>query len=119
MDSQKLSLSRDQVLTHRGLEPSKPNFYPESSLEAFQYQLQRGFGLEFDPNFVKDDIVISHDATLKRITEGSDMRDFHDVTVAEATSIRYGTLVKGHMPTFDELMDLISKSTSNINALHL
>ena len=112
-------LRQDQILTHRGLEPSKPNFYPESSFEAFQDQLHQGFGLEFDPNFVKDGIVINHDATLKRITNGTDTRDFHNVSVTEATNIQYRTTTKGRMPTFDELMELIAKSPSKINALHL
>jgi Glycerophosphoryl diester phosphodiesterase family len=114
----KLFLNCNQVFTHRGLEPSKENFYPESSIEAFSDQLNRGFGLEFDPNFVKDGIVVNHDATLKRITNGTDTRDFHDITVAEATGIQYGT-IKGRMPTFDELMELIGNSGSKINALHL
>ena len=56
------------IITHRGLEPSNPSFWPESSYEAFEDQLKRGFGIEFDPNFCKDGIVVSHDSTLKRIT---------------------------------------------------
>jgi len=62
-------MNRSQILTHRGLEPSKPDFFPESSIEAFINQLHRGFGIEFDPNFVKDGIVINHDSNLKRITK--------------------------------------------------
>ncbi|MDE2025554.1 MAG: hypothetical protein KGJ07_03605 [Patescibacteria group bacterium] len=114
------------VFTHRGLQPSTSNFFPESSLEAFRDQLSRGFGLEFDPNFVKDGIVVSHDATLKRITDGRDARDFHNVTVKEITALRYRTkngdgtpTQEGRIPTFDELLELINKSKSKINALHL
>lgn len=114
------------IFTHRGLELSNPNFYPESSYEAFADQLARGFGIEFDPNFVKDGIVINHDATLKRISGGKDERDFHDVTVAEVTRLRYQTkngdgtpTQEGRTPTFDELLQLIDKSNSKINALHL
>lgn len=114
------------IFTHRGLEPSIPNFYPESSYEAFQNQLLRGFGIEFDPNFVKDGIVVSHDSTLKRLTNGIDQREFHDVTVAEIIKLRYhtyngdGTLTQeGRIPTFDELLQLIEKSKAPKNALHL
>ena len=80
------------ILTHRGLEPSKPDFYPESSYEAFKDQLKRGFGIEFDPNFTKKEILVWHDATFKR--------------------------AKGKIPTLDEVLDLIRKSQSNLNALH-
>ena len=36
------------IITHRGLDPSYQNYYLESSIEAFDNQLNRGFGLEFD-----------------------------------------------------------------------
>lgn len=114
-----MSLTRSQVFTHRGLEPSRENFYPESSYESFENQLSRGFGIEFDPNFVKDGIVISHDTTLKRITSGKDLREFKDLEVQEVTKIRYGATKQGRTPTFDELMDLIRMSKSTLNALHL
>src|SRR5947209_18688781 len=93
---------RNQIFTHRGLEPSKSDFYPESSYEAFQDQLNRGFGIEFDPNFVKDGIVASHDANLKRITGGSDTRELHDVRVQEATEIQYRHANKGKIRPFEE-----------------
>lgn len=80
------------VLTHRGLEPTKPDFYPESSFEAFQDQLKRGFGIEFDPNFTKDGIVVWHDATFERAS--------------------------GKIPTLNEVFNLIRKSSSKLNALH-
>lgn len=49
------------VLTHRGLDPSKKNYFGESTFEAFRDQLSRGFGLEIDIQFTKnDDIVIFH-----------------------------------------------------------
>ena len=109
------------ILTHRGLEPSKSDFYPESSFEAFQDQLSRGFGIEFDPNFAKDGIVVWHDATLSRLSEGKDERAFADVEVAELSKIKFWNKVhttEGMIPTFDEVMELIRNSESRINALH-
>ncbi|MFQ5531489.1 MAG: glycerophosphodiester phosphodiesterase [Candidatus Nanoarchaeia archaeon] len=117
-----MSFSKSKVITHRGLEPSNPSFkYPESSYEAFKDQLSRGFGgLEFDPNFASDGIVVSHDATLKRITNGGDERDFSEVSVEELTKLTYGSDGKsGRIPTFDEVINLIKNSGSNINAMHL
>ena len=80
------------ILTHRGLEPSKPDFYPESSCEAFEDQLNRGFGIEFDPNFTEKRIVVWHDATFER--------------------------ANGRIPTLDEVLNLIRTSSSKLNALH-
>lgn len=110
-----------EIFTHRGLEPQKLDFYPESSFEAFQDQLKRGFGIEFDPNFARDGIVVWHDATLERPTEGVDKRAFRDVMVVELSKIRFWNVshsAKGRIPTFDEVMELIRNSNSRINALH-
>lgn len=114
-------MNRNQILTHRGLESDRKDFYPESSFEAFDDQLFRGFGIEFDPNFAKDGIVIWHDTTLERLSEGKDKRSFRDVSVEELSQIRYWNknhTSKGRVSTFDELMGLIRKSPSKINALH-
>ena len=119
-------MSKTHILTHRGLQPSTLDFYPESSYEAFQDQLTNGFGIEFDPNFVRDGIVASHDATLKRITNEKDIRDFHDVTIADVISLRYRTkngdelpTKEGRIPTLEEILELIGRSSANIHALHL
>ena len=107
------------IFTHRGLEPSNLDFYPESSFEAFQSQIERGFGLEFDPNFCKDGIVVSHDATLKRITNGKDERSFSDVSLEEIKNIKYGNKKQGRIPTLHEVLELIRKSSAPIHAMHL
>lgn len=105
-----------QIITHRGLEPSKSNFYSESSFEAFQDHLKRGFNIEFDPNPTKDGIIVMHDATLKRPTNGRDARPVIELTTAEITQI---PLANGRIPTFDEVMDLIRNNASTMSALHL
>lgn len=104
------------IITHRGLEPSNSNFYSESSFEAFQNHLARGFNIEFDPNPTKDGIIVMHDATLKRPTGGKDERLVTELTTEEILQI---PLANGRIPTFDEVMDLIRKSDSTVNALHL
>lgn len=107
------------IFTHRGLEPSKHDFYPESSYEAFADHLKRGFGIEFDPNFAKDEIIVMHDAGLQRITLGRDKRVFADVQVHELRRIRYGKMKKGRISTFDELLQGLEKSKAPLHALHL
>lgn len=93
------------VFTHRGLEPTNPNFFSEGSFEAFQDHLNRGFGIEFDPNFLADgNIIISHDKSLSQLT------------LAEVQKIK---LENGQIPTFEELAQLIITSNSKINAFHL
>ena len=104
------------IITHRGLEPSRKNFLSESSFEAFQDHLNRGFNIEFDPNPTKDGIIVMHDATLKRPTEGRDERSVAEVTTEDVIKI---PLDNGRVPTFDEVMDLIRNSGSTISALHL
>ncbi len=36
-----------QVLTHRGLDPARTSFFPESTYEAFEDQLLRGLQVVF------------------------------------------------------------------------
>jgi len=104
------------VITHRGLEPSNSDFYPESSYEAFKNHLSRGFGIEFDLSFIKNKrIVIAHDTTLTRITNGKDRRSLKELFPDEILKISLG---KGRLCFFEELMVLIRNSKC-INALHL
>lgn len=105
-----------QILTHRGLEPSKKDFFSESTLEALQNQLERGYGLEVDLSFTTDGIVFCHDASLKRITNGKDTRELKHVSTAEACSIM---LNKGRFGSFEELMHLMRKYPNQMIALHL
>jgi len=107
-----------KILTHRGLEPNNSGFYPESSYEAFENHLKRGFGIEFDVNFAKEGIIISHDLNLKNITNGEDERNFEEVKIEELKQIRYGLKKKGRISTFDELMGLIRNRSLSLNALH-
>src|SRR3989344_347807 len=107
------------IFTHRGLEPSREEFYPESSYEAFEEHLSKGFGIEFDVNFCKDELIVSHDSNLRRITNGKDERPFSELSLEDIKKINYGNKMKGRISTFKEIMDLIENSEAEINALHL
>lgn len=109
-------IGRQRVITHRGLEATRPNTPSESSFEAFQNHLARNYNIEFDPNPTKDGIIVMHDASLIRSTTGRDERNVADITTEEILKI---PLANGRIPTFDEVMDLIRKSDSTVNALHL
>lgn len=92
------------ILTHRGLDPSRSKYFLESSYEAFEDQLLRGFGLEADLRFTRDgEIVIMHDATLARISNGSDTRTIENLTLKEFLELSYENC---HLTHFDELFSL-------------
>ncbi|MFH1427623.1 MAG: glycerophosphodiester phosphodiesterase family protein [Patescibacteria group bacterium] len=108
------------IITHRGLEPSNPNFYyTESTFQAFVDQLQRGYGIEFDANFSEDEkIVVFHDAGLERITKGQDKRLFAEMTSDEIREIRFKA--GDRICLLDELLKNIDRVTkSGVSPLHL
>lgn len=112
------TMSKAKIITHRGLEPSNASFFSESSFEAFQDHLNRGYGIEFDPNFTKDNqIIVSHDSDLKRVTSGKNESNFSDITAKEALDIRFEK--GGRLCLLGELMSMICKSSETISAMHL
>lgn len=107
-----------QVVTHRGLDPSKPNYFFESSREAFTNQLARGYGLEFDVRVTSDGkFVIVHDKSLKRISGGADERLVGEATGDEIFSMELNGC---HLTDLDTLCGMIAASVgSAISALHM
>lgn len=108
-----------QIITHRGLDPSKGEYFMESSVEAFTDQLKRGYGLEFDLRVTKDEkIVVIHDANLKRITGGADEREIRTIDSAEILDMNFSG---SHITTFDRLLDLIEElqAPDSVSAIHL
>ncbi|MFH0806309.1 MAG: glycerophosphodiester phosphodiesterase family protein [Candidatus Brennerbacteria bacterium] len=107
------------IIAHRGLDPSRRNYFAESSHEAFTDQLARGFGLEFDPQLTADGgIVVVHDSNLRRMTGGHDMRKIQEVSTAELLSFRFSDC---RLTTLTELLREIGKQGKMhpISALHL
>jgi glycerophosphoryl diester phosphodiesterase len=106
-----------QILTHRGLEPENKEFFTESSFEAFDSQIKRGFGLEFDVNFTSDgEIIIFHDGGSERITEGQDKRLFSQMNLSEVNKVK---LANGRLCNLDELLKLLKSANVRLSALHL
>ena len=104
-----------KILTHRGLDPSRTDFYSESTLEAFKNHLERGYGLELDVNFTRDGIVIFHDSSLKRQTRGADARVLTELTTQDALAVK---LSKGRLGTLAELAQVAQNHPSQKIALH-
>src|SRR3989338_6056993 len=107
------------ILTHRGLAPSKERYFAESSREAFGDQIARGFGLEFDLQVTKDgDFVVLHDQTLARPTAGADTRKIAEVTLPALLKM---DIRNSHLASFRELLQMIAANPNNlsVNAIHL
>lgn len=107
------------IITHRGLDPSKKNYFAESSLEAFTDQLERGYGLEFDLQVTKDNkIIITHDSDLNRVSYGKDVRKIAELTQDEILSKEFGNC---HLTSFRDLLKLIQdkQSPDSISAIHI
>lgn len=107
------------IITHRGLDPSKENYFAESSLGAFTDQLNRGYGLEFDLQITKDNkIVIIHDYNLMRISNGKDKRKISEIDADEILDIDFNGC---RIISFDKLLGLIKEkqSPNSISAIHL
>lgn len=107
------------ILTHRGIDPSGGANLLESSKEAFQNQLKRGFGLEFDVQNTRDgEIVVIHDDTLSRLTNGLETKHIKDCTLGEITQYQ---LRGGTIGTLTDILSLITRfgSPDVIHALHL
>jgi len=90
----------------------------ESTLEAFEDQLRRGYGLEFDPNPCADGWAVWHDGSMKRLTGGSDSRCILDVPLAAVAGARFG---RGRVGTLDEVLTLIAQhgTADAPSAMHL
>lgn len=104
------------VFTHRGIEPSRNKNFMESSIEAFEDHLKRGFGIEFDLNFAKDGIIAFHDLSLRRVTNERDIRDIRSITVREIKQIIIGQ--DNRIPSLDEVLELIEKYAPKLCAIH-
>ena len=108
-----------QIITHRGLEPGRHVYRLESSLEGFVDQLSRGFGLEFDLRITKDKkVVVMHDDTLTRITQGKDVREIRSLTSHEIVGMDFNGY---HITTLDVLLRLIKERQANniVSVVHI
>lgn len=109
------------IFTHRGLEPSNKESYPESSYEQFENHIKRGYGIEFDVCFAKDGVVILHDLNLSRITNGKDNRLISEVTLNELKTLKYTSKngKQGSIPNLKQVLELVKEGSAEIHALHL
>lgn len=108
-----------QVLTHRGLDPSRPGYYIESTREAFADHIKRGYGLEFDVQFTHDGkITVFHDHNLQRLTHRLDARIIAEVDSSELMAMEFNGC---HLVSLGNLIRMIVANENNhsINAIHV
>jgi hypothetical protein len=104
-----------QILTHRGLDPSREDYFMESSKEAFLDQLNRGFGLEFDFQITRDrEIIIFHDKTLARISEWFGEKKISDLWSSDILEREYFGC---HIISLSSLLSEIERRTATC-AIH-
>ena len=90
-------------LCHRGLFYNERGI-PENSMPAFEGALQSGHGFEFDIHLTKDDeLVVFHDDTLERMTNGHGRVVEH--TLEELRALRLLDTDE-KIPTLREVLDL-------------
>ena len=106
-----------QVITHRGLDPSIPDFPPESTLEAFRDHLKRGYGIEFDPQLTGDEKwIVLHENNLGRVTKGEREDLIKDLSADDVLAI---DVDGAGLTTLDVLLEEIARHESTMSALHL
>ncbi len=108
-----------KIITHRGLEPDKAGYHAESSVEAFEDQLKRGFGIEFDIQLTSDKVMIAfHDSSLARVTNNKDRRKISEIPSQEILSMDFNG---SRLTTFSNVLSMILKSQAEdaVSALHL
>lgn len=101
-------MKKIQIITHRGLDPEKPNFFPESSKQAFLDHLTRGYGIEFDVQFTHDNqMVVQHDA-----------KNISDMSLDDLLQTPFG---RENLITLPDLLEMIQNksSTNSISAFHI
>lgn len=107
------------IITHRGIDRGRKNYFTESSREAFADHISHGFGLEFDLQFTKDNqIVIFHDDNLKRLSGGQDTRNIRETDKDEFLSMQFNG---SRTVSFSEPLVMIQSTPQNhsIHAVHV
>jgi glycerophosphoryl diester phosphodiesterase len=101
------------VVGHRG--GRGEGWPPENTIEAFERARSAGArAVELDVRTCADgEPVVFHDDTLARMTEGRDVRDVHEMNVAELCSVDLGggTFV----PTFADVLSWARASGTAVN----
>lgn len=76
------------VFSHRGLDLDRPEKLAENSIAAFRWAAERGFGVELDLQFTRDQHwIVAHDATIERWSSGAGRQPWSALTMGEIAKL--------------------------------
>jgi glycerophosphoryl diester phosphodiesterase len=99
------------LLGHRGARHAAP----ENTFAAFNLALEEGAdGVELDVRLnASGDVIVCHDLTLERVTEGRDKRALHQLTTRECNGVR---LAQGEpLPHLVDVLDWAERQGACLN----
>ena len=105
------------LITHRGLNLTNANFFPESSFESFRQYIKKDYSIELDIRFCKDEIIVSHDSNLKRLCGIN--KEIKDMYFKELKDIRYGKNNIGKIATLNDVLKMIDPKKNILCAIHI
>jgi glycerophosphoryl diester phosphodiesterase len=102
---------RPLILGHRGARHAAP----ENTFAAFDLALVEGAeGVELDVRLnASGDVIVCHDITLDRVTEGRDRRRVHDLSTAECRAVRLAGAEP--MPFLRDVLDWADRRGACLN----
>jgi len=103
--------ARPLLLGHRGARHAAP----ENTFAAFNLALEEGAdGVELDVRLnASGDVIVCHDLTLERVTEGRDRRALHQLTTRECNAVR---LAQGEpLPHLVDVLDWAERQGACLN----
>ncbi len=103
--------SRPLLLGHRGARHAAP----ENTFAAFDLALDEGAeGVELDVRMnASGEVVVCHDVTLERVTEGLDLRAIHRLSARDCKAVR---LAKGEpLPLLSDVLDWAERRHACVN----
>ena len=106
---------KTKILAHRGASA----YRPENTMEAFQLAIEQGAdGIELDIHLSKDGhIVVTHDFTLERLSNGAGRVCDHDLT--DLKKLNFNQVFPGQpasqVPTLGEVYALVADTPLIVN----
>lgn len=109
------------MVTHRGIDielgEDPRGTAMESTRQAFECQIAKGFGLEFDLQQMADDqFLVTHDSDLRRFSEGRIKTSIKDLKATDIEAVSSG---ERSLMGLESLLDLIAAKGQALSAMHL
>ncbi len=103
--------SRPLLLGHRGARHAAP----ENTFAAFDLALDEGAeGIELDVRLnASGEVMVCHDVTLERVTEGRDRRSLHELSSSECSGVRLGQGER--LPRLCDVIDWAERRQACVN----